>query len=77
LPQYLLCAPLLAKAVGGRAWESGSPDRWCFLLLLLFFLRAATYHLWGVFSSMLFLNRRRVIVRDGVDYEQIDKEWHW
>jgi hypothetical protein len=33
--------------------------------------------LWGVFSSMLFLNRRRVIVRDGVDYEQIDKEWHW
>ncbi|RCV31301.1 hypothetical protein SEVIR_6G171700v4 [Setaria viridis] len=75
--KYLLCAPLLAKAVGGRAWESGSPDRWCFLLLLLFVLRAATYHSWGIFSNMLFLNRRRVIVRDGVDYEQIDKEWHW
>ncbi|XP_039814351.1 very-long-chain aldehyde decarbonylase GL1-1-like [Panicum virgatum] len=26
---------------------------------------------------MLFLNRRRVIARDGVDFQQIDKEWHW
>nr|CAB3481100.1 unnamed protein product [Digitaria exilis] len=74
---YLLCGPLLAKAVGARAWEIASPDHWCFLLLLLFALRAATYHLWGVFTNMLFLNRRRVIVRHGVDFEQIDKEWHW
>ncbi|CAL5001849.1 unnamed protein product [Urochloa decumbens] len=76
--KYLLCAPLVAKAVGGRAWERGSPDHWCFLLLLLFVLRAATYHHWNAFSGMLFLNRRRrVIVRGGVDFEQIDKEWHW
>ncbi|CAO2172970.1 unnamed protein product [Urochloa humidicola] len=74
--KYLLCAPLLAKAVGGRAWESGSPDHWCFLLLL-FVLRAAIYRFWNAFSCMLFLNRRRVIVRDGVDFDQIDKEWHW
>ncbi|TVU09615.1 hypothetical protein EJB05_43099 [Eragrostis curvula] len=26
---------------------------------------------------MLFATRRRRIVRDGVDYEQIDKEWDW
>ncbi|CAM0951451.1 unnamed protein product [Alopecurus aequalis] len=26
---------------------------------------------------MLFLTRRRRIVRDGVDFEQIDKEWDW
>ncbi|PUZ51701.1 hypothetical protein GQ55_6G209600 [Panicum hallii var. hallii] len=75
--KYLLCGPLFAKAVGGRAWERASPDHWCFLLLLLFFLRTATYRLWGLFTNMLFLNRRRVIVRDGVDFQQIDKEWHW
>ena len=76
-PQYLLCGPLVAKAVGGRAWERASPDHWCFLLSLLFFLRAATYRLWAIFTNMLFLNRRRVIARDGVDFQQIDKEWHW
>ncbi|CAO2191619.1 unnamed protein product [Urochloa humidicola] len=75
--KYLLCAPLLAKVVGGRAWESGSPDHWCFLLLLLFVLRAETYRCWNAFSCMVFLNRRRVIARDGVDFDQIDKEWHW
>jgi len=67
----------VAKAVGGRAWERASPDYWCFLLSLLFFLRAATYRLWAIFTNMLFLNRRRVIARDGVDFQQIDKEWHW
>ncbi|KAL6661571.1 hypothetical protein ACP70R_000955 [Stipagrostis hirtigluma subsp. patula] len=75
--KYLLYGPLVAKAVASRAWESGSPDRWCFLLLLLFLLRGTTYHLWCDFSNMLFLNRRRQIVRDGVDFEQVDKEWHW
>ncbi|KAJ1268662.1 hypothetical protein BS78_07G151700 [Paspalum vaginatum] len=75
--KYLLCAPLLAKAVGGSAWERASPDHWCFLLLLLFGARAVTYQGWCSFSNMLFLNRRRLIVRDGVDFEQIDREWHW
>ncbi|XP_062192132.1 very-long-chain aldehyde decarbonylase GL1-1-like [Phragmites australis] len=75
--KYLLYGPLLAKAVASRAWESTSPDHWCFLLFLLFGLRALTYNLWCGFSNMLFLNRRRLIVRDGADFEQIDKERHW
>ncbi|KAK3123542.1 hypothetical protein QOZ80_8AG0632500 [Eleusine coracana subsp. coracana] len=75
--KYLLYGPVLAKAVASRAWESGSPDHWCFHLLLLFGLRALTYHAWAMFSNMFFLNRRRLIVRDGADFEQIDKERHW
>ncbi|TVU05691.1 hypothetical protein EJB05_48867 [Eragrostis curvula] len=75
--KYLLYGPLLAKAVASRAWESGSPDHWCFHLLLLFGLRAATYHFWAMFSNMFWLIRRRLIVRDGADFDQIDKEWHW
>jgi sterol desaturase/sphingolipid hydroxylase (fatty acid hydroxylase superfamily) len=69
--------PLVGKAVASRAWERGSPDHWLFLLLALFSLRAFTYQLWSSYSNMLFLTRRRRIVRDGVDFEQIDREWDW
>uniref|UniRef100_A0A453KWC4 Uncharacterized protein n=1 Tax=Aegilops tauschii subsp. strangulata TaxID=200361 RepID=A0A453KWC4_AEGTS len=69
--------PLVGKALASRAWEPASPDRWLCLLLALFALRAFTYQLWSSYSNMLFLTRRRRIVRDGVDFEQIDKEWDW
>jgi hypothetical protein len=75
--QYGLYAPLVGKAVASRAWEAASPDRWILLLLLLFGLRALTYQLWSSYSNMLFATRRRRVVRDGVDFHQIDKEWDW
>ncbi|VAI17887.1 unnamed protein product [Triticum turgidum subsp. durum] len=75
--KYVLYGPLVGKALAGRAWEAASPDRWLCLLLALFALRALTYQLWSSYSNMLFLTRRRRIVRDGVDFEQIDKEWDW
>ncbi|KAL5658295.1 hypothetical protein ACJX0J_031458, partial [Zea mays] len=74
---YVLYGPLVGKAVASRAWEAASPDRWILLLLLLFGLRALTYQLWSSFSNMLFATRRRRVVRDGVDFDQIDKEWDW
>ncbi|KAK3133380.1 hypothetical protein QOZ80_6AG0535810 [Eleusine coracana subsp. coracana] len=75
--KYVLYGPLVGKALASRAWESASPDRWILLLLVLFGLRALTYQLWSSFSNMLFANRRRRIIRDGVDFDQIDKEWDW
>ncbi|KAL5205901.1 hypothetical protein ABZP36_034110 [Zizania latifolia] len=75
--KYVLYVPLVGKAVAGRAWERASPDHWLLLLLVLFGLRAFTYQLWSSFSNMLFATRRRRIVRDGVDFDQIDKEWDW
>ncbi|XP_047047694.1 very-long-chain aldehyde decarbonylase GL1-1-like [Lolium rigidum] len=75
--KYALYGPLVGRAVASRSWERGSPDHWLFLLLALFTLRALTYQLWSSYSNMLFLTRRRRIVRDGVDFEQIDKEWDW
>ncbi|NP_001105247.1 glossy 1 [Zea mays] len=77
LYKYVLYGPLVGKAVASRAWEAASPDRWILLLLLLFGLRALTYQLWSSFSNMLFATRRRRVVRDGVDFDQIDKEWDW
>jgi hypothetical protein len=75
--QYVLYGPLVGKAAASRAWEAASPDRWVLLLLVLFGLRALTYQLWSSFSNMLFATRRRRVVRDGVDFEQIDREWDW
>ncbi|KAK4392666.1 Very-long-chain aldehyde decarbonylase CER3 [Sesamum angolense] len=39
--------------------------------------RLATYQAWTSYSNMLFFTRNRVIVKKGVDFKQIDKEWHW
>lgn len=75
--KYVLYGPLVGKAVASRAWEAASPDRWILVLLLLFGLRALTYQLWSSFSNMLFATRRRRVVRHGVDFDQIDKEWDW
>ena len=73
----MLYGPLVGKAAASRAWEAASPDRWVLLLLVLFGLRTLTYQLWSSFSNMLFATRRRRVVRDGVDFEQIDREWDW
>ncbi|KAG8050149.1 hypothetical protein GUJ93_ZPchr0009g1013 [Zizania palustris] len=75
--KYVLYAPLVGKAVAARAWERASPDHWLLLLLVLFGLRAFTYQLWSSFSNMIFATGRRRIVRDGVGFDQIDKEWDW
>ncbi|OAY85711.1 Protein ECERIFERUM 3, partial [Ananas comosus] len=74
---YLLYGPLIAKVIISKAWESNSSHKWCFYLLLLCFLRALIHLNLCSFSNMLFLNRRRRIFKDGVDFDQIDKEWDW
>jgi hypothetical protein len=32
---------------------------------------------WNSFTNSLFLTRNRQILKQGVDFEQIDKEWDW
>ncbi|RRT85315.1 hypothetical protein B296_00003672 [Ensete ventricosum] len=76
--QYLLYGPIIAKVIYSRPWaEESKEERWCVHLLILFALRGLTYQLWYSFSNMLFLVRRRRIIKDGVDFKQIDQEWHW
>ncbi|ONK70507.1 uncharacterized protein A4U43_C05F34420 [Asparagus officinalis] len=79
--KYLLYGPLVAKVLYSRynvdrgiSVESSS---WCLHLLALSLLRGFIHQAWFSFSSMLFLTRRRRIIKDGVDFEQIDKEWDW
>lgn len=76
--QYLLYGPIIAKVISSRPWEEESKEgRWCLHLMILFALRGLMYQLWYSFGNMLFLVRRRRIFKDGVDFKQIDQEWHW
>ena len=77
--QYLLYGPVVAQA-----WrETGSllplalGSSWCLHLLLLLALRSLTFQLWFSYGNMLFFTRRRRVVKDGVDFRQIDAEWDW
>ncbi|KAI0504696.1 hypothetical protein KFK09_015649 [Dendrobium nobile] len=76
--KYLLYGPLVANVIHSKAWEGGKTEGvWCLHILILFALRALIFQLWWTFSSMLFLTRKRRIIKEGVDFKQIDREWDW
>ncbi|KAG1364419.1 very-long-chain aldehyde decarbonylase GL1-1 [Cocos nucifera] len=75
--KYLLYGPLVAKVICSSAWEQGKPDGWCLHVLILCALRGLVHQLWCSFGNMLFLTRRRRVLGDGVDFNQIDQEWDW
>ncbi|XP_073002940.1 very-long-chain aldehyde decarbonylase GL1-2-like [Typha latifolia] len=73
--KYLLYGPLVAKAV--HSWREGIVETWYLHILILCGLRGLVHQLWFSFSNMLFLTRRRRVIKDGVDFKQIDEEWDW
>jgi hypothetical protein len=74
--QYALYGPMVAKAVeavrAGRMIES-----WWIHLFVLFVLRGLVHQLWFSYSNMLFFTRQRRVIKDGVEFKQIDNEWGW
>ncbi|XP_078438039.1 very-long-chain aldehyde decarbonylase GL1-1-like [Wolffia australiana] len=74
--KYVLYGPLLAKAAQSRPWENLTPTWWIHILTICA-LRAIICTSWCSFCNLLFLTRNRRIIKDGVDFKQIDKEWHW
>ncbi|CAN4094680.1 unnamed protein product [Withania somnifera] len=60
-----------------RYQEGSIKATWCLHVLILCSLRGLIYQIWSSFSNMLFLTRNRRIIKQGVDYKQIDKEWDW
>ncbi|XP_009798188.1 very-long-chain aldehyde decarbonylase CER3-like [Nicotiana sylvestris] len=75
--KYLLYGPFVAKVMYSRYQEDSIWATWCLHVLILCSLRGLIYQLWSSFSNMLFLTRNRRIIKDGVDFKQIDKEWDW
>ncbi|KAL0464012.1 UNVERIFIED_CONTAM: Very-long-chain aldehyde decarbonylase CER3 [Sesamum latifolium] len=76
--QYLLYGPLVARVLYA-VYVDGEVknDDWCLHILMLSGLRALVHQLWSTFSCMLFVNRTRRINQQGVEFDQIDAEWHW
>ncbi|CAN4094679.1 unnamed protein product [Withania somnifera] len=75
--KYLLYGPFVAKVMYSRYQEGSIKATWCLHVLILCSLRGLIYQIWSSFSNMLFLTRNRRIIKQGVDYKQIDKEWDW
>ncbi|KAI3996586.1 hypothetical protein MKX01_009418 [Papaver californicum] len=77
--KYLLYGPLVAKVVQSKAWdqEAGRKDAWCLHILIICALRGLMHALWCSFCNLHSLTRKRSIHQVGVDFKQIDKEWHW
>ncbi|KAK4344448.1 hypothetical protein RND71_037542 [Anisodus tanguticus] len=75
--KYLLYGLFVAKVMYSRYQEDSIKATWCLHVLILCALRGLIYQLWSSFSNMLFLTRNRRIIKQGVDFKQIDKEWDW
>lgn len=75
--QYMLYGPLVAKALYSWVYEDGDRYSWCLHILIICALRGLIYQLWSSYSNMLFLTRNRLIIKQGVDFKQIDMEWDW
>ncbi|KAL6576489.1 Very-long-chain aldehyde decarbonylase cer3 [Orobanche hederae] len=78
--KYLLYGPLVGKVVHAVFYRKemiSKNEIWCLHILLLFCLRGLVHQLWSTYSNMLFLNRAHRINQHGVEFDQIDEEWHW
>ncbi|GAB2267477.1 Very-long-chain aldehyde decarbonylase cer3 [Dionaea muscipula] len=72
--KYLLYGPFAVQVITGR---QSLKESWCFNILLLCCLRALVHQLWSTYTNMHFLTQWRRILHQGVDFKQIDQEWHW
>ncbi|CAH8280037.1 unnamed protein product [Arabidopsis lyrata] len=76
--KYFLYAPLAAQVVYSWVYEEDiSKVLWCIHILIICGLKALVHELWSVFNNMLFVTRTLRINPKGIDFKQIDHEWHW
>ncbi|KAL6555199.1 Very-long-chain aldehyde decarbonylase cer3 [Orobanche gracilis] len=76
--KIVLYGLFLGKALySGYYEEERVKDTWFLHLFVICMLRLVIYQSWTSYSNMLFLTRNRLIVKKGVDFQQIDKEWDW
>lgn len=75
--KYVLYGPLVAKFIYSLVWKESLEDVWCLHILALTSMRGFLHQLWCSYCNMLFLNRAKRVFTQGIDFEQIDKEWHW
>ncbi|KZV29589.1 protein ECERIFERUM 3 [Dorcoceras hygrometricum] len=75
--KYILYGMFAGKIMYSRYQGESLKDCWCLHIFILCVIRVSMYQGWTSYSNMLFFTRNRLIVKKGVGFEQIDKEWHW
>ncbi|CAK8534428.1 unnamed protein product [Lathyrus sativus] len=77
--KYVLYGPFAGKVLYEMLYENEKDFKfsWCLCLLILSGLRGFLYVLWSSYSNMLFLTRNRQILKQGIDFKQVDREWDW
>lgn len=76
--QIVVYGAFLGKAMYSRyVQEEPMSESWCLHIFIMCMLRILMYQTWASYSNMLFLTRNRRIVKNGVDFKQIDQEWNW
>ncbi|CAN8301508.1 unnamed protein product [Cochlearia groenlandica] len=76
--KYLLYGPLLAQVVYSWTYkEDYSKAIWCLHILIICGIKGFIHVFWSSFNGTLFLTRTLRINPKGVDFKQIDHEWHW
>ncbi|XP_006836672.2 protein ECERIFERUM 3 [Amborella trichopoda] len=77
--KYVLYGPLIAETVRLRHWGKNyqAKEDWCLHILLISTLRCFIHQLWFSYSSIHFLAEKHRIMKQGVDFQQIDREWDW
>nr|BBG20795.1 putative fatty acyl-CoA reductase [Nymphaea odorata] len=73
--KYFLYAPLLANCI--TSWGNDEAGGWCFHILALCALRGVVHQFWYSYSCMLFITDKYRVLKQGVDYKQIDREHNW
>ncbi|KAI3763250.1 hypothetical protein L1987_53704 [Smallanthus sonchifolius] len=76
--KYLLFGPLLVDFIYSKVYERRQSEyTWCLHVIIMSSLRGLVHQLWSSFNNMLFINRNRRLSQKGIDFHQIDEEWHW
>ncbi|XP_076921909.1 very-long-chain aldehyde decarbonylase CER3-like [Bidens hawaiensis] len=76
--KYILFGPLLLVFIYSRIYEKRQSEYgWCMHILILSSLRGLVHNLWSSFQGLFFINRNRRLSQKGIDFNQIDDEWHW
>jgi len=74
--QYVLAAPVVANAIHGLISGAKDVDNWCYHLLLLGALRCLCQQLWTTYSRLHCLVKKHQINACGIEFEQVDREFH-
>ncbi|GJW27562.1 eceriferum 3-like protein [Tanacetum coccineum] len=76
--KYILLAPLVAEFIYSRVYEKRQSEySWYLHILILSSLRGVVHQLWSSLNNSLYIKRNNRVSQKGVDFDQIDKEWHW